>query len=270
MSQQQEIILNKLDGYSGCEILLCQNNNKNFVKKIAPLQYNNRLEKQCIKQRDFFSNTIKTPKIYRSGYQNKIFSYEMEYVPGLEFYNFVQNKTIKEITFFFEKILDFIYLNNNIDIDCTKQIFKKIDDIEKKIDKKYYYFLDFCRDSDWKNVKASYCHGDLTFENILIYDNEIYFIDFLDSFINSKLVDVSKLLQDIIIFWSYRNRTKELPYIKHIKLLEIIKSRLSVEEYQLSLKLLVINLLRIIPYSDKKDEEFLFNNLLYMRDKAII
>ena len=119
MSQQQEIILNKLDGYSGCEILLCQNNNKNFVKKIAPLQYNNRLEKQCIKQRDFFSNTIKTPKIYRSGYQNKIFSYEMEYVPGLEFYNFVQNKTIKEITFFFEKILDFIYLNNNIDIDHT-------------------------------------------------------------------------------------------------------------------------------------------------------
>lgn len=270
MELKKEIILSKLNGHSGCEILLCQDDKKNYVKKIAPIEYSLRLNKQCDKQKNFFSNVIKTPTIYKSVYENKIFYCEMQYIPGLEFYNFVQNNNIKEVIFFFEKILDFIYLNNELEADYTKHIEKKIDDIQKNIEKKYFYFLDFCRDSNWNLVNSSYCHGDLTFENILIYNNDIYFIDFLDSFINSRLIDIAKLLQDIIIFWSYRDKTKQLPFIKHVNLLQIIKERLSKEEYQLCLKLLILNLLRIVPYSDEKTKQFLYENLQYVKNRIKI
>ena len=37
------------------------------------------------------------------------------------------------------------------------------------------------------------CHGDLTFSNILFNGNNYYLIDFLDSFIESPLLDLVKI-----------------------------------------------------------------------------
>lgn len=49
---------------------------------------------------------------------------------------------------------------------------------------------------DYSNVPGSYCCGDLTLENIILSDDkQVYLIDFLDSFYNSWMIDVAKLLR---------------------------------------------------------------------------
>ncbi len=46
------------------------------------------------------------------------------------------------------------------------------------------------------------CHGDLTFSNMLFNGNNYYLIDFLDSFVESPLLDIVKLRQDSAYLWS--------------------------------------------------------------------
>ena len=46
------------------------------------------------------------------------------------------------------------------------------------------------------------CHGDLTFSNILFSKSNFYLIDFLDSFIETPLMDIVKLRQDSAYGWS--------------------------------------------------------------------
>ncbi|MBT0858600.1 phosphotransferase, partial [Campylobacter coli] len=49
-----------------------------------------------------------------------------------------------------------------------------------------------------------YCHGDLTFSNILFQNQNIVLIDFLDNFIETPLQDVVKLRQDTRHKWSLK------------------------------------------------------------------
>lgn len=51
-------------------------------------------------------------------------------------------------------------------------------------------------------IPVGKCHGDLTFSNILFNGNNYYLIDFLDSFIESPLLDIVKIRQDSQFEWS--------------------------------------------------------------------
>lgn len=52
-------------------------------------------------------------------------------------------------------------------------------------------------------LPIGYCHGDLTFANIIFVDKDIYFIDHLDSFIESPVIDLIKIYQDTLFNWSF-------------------------------------------------------------------
>lgn len=56
------------------------------------------------------------------------------------------------------------------------------------------------------NVPVGECHGDLTLSNFIITsDNCMYLFDFLDSFIETPLQDVAKIVQDMKYGWSFRH-----------------------------------------------------------------
>lgn len=57
---------------------------------------------------------------------------------------------------------------------------------------------------DWTRLAPSPCHGDMTLENIIIKNDNLFFIDFLDSFYDSWILDIGTLLQDVQVMWSYR------------------------------------------------------------------
>ena len=115
-------------------------------------------------------------------------------------------------------------------------------------------------DFDWGNIQKSYCHGDLTFENIMISNGNMYLLDFLDSFINSRIVDFAKIFQDVILGWSWRNKNYR-PFITLMYMYDYMKERISDMELEASHRMLVLNMLRIIPYTNSQTCQLVESNL---------
>ena len=112
-------------------------------------------------------------------------------------------------------------------------------------------------------------------ENIIISPKKgIYLFDFLDSFIDSWLIDVAKLLQDLEVGWSYR-RVEECrnAKLKRKILVEqvddwLIKFDPSKNTIRNVYKLLLLNLLRIFPYeTNEEDVVFLNRALCLVKEK---
>lgn len=105
-------------------------------------------------------------------------------------------------------------------------------------------------------IPISECHGDFTLSN-LIYDHakkQLVLIDFLDTFCESYLSDYVKLVQDLRFGWSCRfeksSITAKSKIIGH-QILQNIKKSVKNFEYEVHI-LLIINILRIVPYSKDK------------------
>jgi hypothetical protein len=126
---------------------------------------------------------------------------------------------------------------------------------------------------DFSTVPHSYCCGDLTLENVLMTPHgELYLIDFLDSFYNSWMMDVAKLLQDLELQWSYRhlpadaNRDVRLFIAKEaLKACVLGLPNGSAHWYTIH-QLLLLNTLRIVPYSAEQPgtQAFLQNALAHV------
>lgn len=241
------MILKEFKGNSGCRVFLIERNGVLKIKKIASSEkYNSRLKKQIEKQMSFNSYFAKAPKVFGSGITDNKLWYEMEFINGLNFCDFVESKTKTEILHFFSIIIKFIKNNNYIPESIQPDLNMKVKNL--KIDKRYDYYKQYVLDYDWSKVKKSYCHGDLTFENIIFANDSIYFIDFLDSFANSKIVDYSKILQDLFFAWSWRNRSNK-PFVKILELFNFLKDQIEPEEFLASKRMLCLGILRIVPYT---------------------
>ena len=258
------MIIKKMNGHSGCEVYLLEEDGKKHIRKIsASKQYNSRLIKQLEKQQAFKHDTIQTPTVYNSGYIDDLFYFDMEFVRGVPMHNYVSLNNMNNILPIFDKICDFL---QNIDTergDITASIDNKLFSLSPKLLPGTTKYCDYCRDYDWSAISISENHGDLTFENMLIYRNKLYFIDFLDSHIQTKYIDYSKILQDVVLDWSWRHSMNK-PLIKTIHLHNRMLERMSYEEAEASKRLLVLNLLRIIPYSNKITLKYLQSRLQYL------
>lgn len=138
----------------------------------------------------------------------------------------------------------------------------------------YKKALDKLKSFNFSKIPNSYCCGDLTLENILLSnENNIYLIDFLDSFYDSWMIDVAKLLQDIDLYWSYRNK-KEISANLKIRLL-LLKKKLLSRIYELHdgenlclqiYYILLLNVMRIVPYCNN---DLTYNFLELAIDKTL-
>jgi thiamine kinase-like enzyme len=121
-------------------------------------------------------------------------------------------------------------------------------------------------------LPQSFCHGDFTFSNMLFKENgQIYVFDFLDSFIESPLIDLVKLRQDTKFLWSVLidENLENHKVIKVIQILKYMDARLAlflgelnpgIQQWYTYLE--VFNLARIMPYAQKQsDIQFLNKNL---------
>ncbi|MFW3376475.1 phosphotransferase [Aliarcobacter butzleri] len=262
------IVLERLNGYSGCEVYLLEGFGKTFVRKFCKQEYAQRLKIQAEKQIQFKSLYVKTPKIfsYNSCIEDKYFI-EMEFVNGLHFNDYILRKDLFQIKKIVENLIDDILKREELDNIDTNSVKIKLDSLKKFCDssekkKSLKYLYDF----DWNLIKNSYCHGDLTFENILVKNDEIYLIDFLDSFIDTKYIDIAKILQDIDVYWSLRNKEIDSNLLIRYQIIKkLLLDKLNKEEKKICYTLLLINLLRILPYvSDEKTNNFLQKKIEYV------
>jgi tRNA A-37 threonylcarbamoyl transferase component Bud32 len=246
------MVIKSLSGHSGCKILLCQDRESKYVRKISPSKkYNERLVTQSTKQEIFLSkkNRIKAPEIFRKGYIEDLFYFDMEYISGNLMSDYINNSDISSINSHFEVILN--YLNTFKDPefkDLTLPILKKVNKLKSESSNRYSRYFDYVSDGSWDNLPVTFCHGDFTFENIIVSNGNIYFIDFLDAFIETSLLDVSKILFDIRYFWSKRDsRRKDI--VKNVYMDNKIRETSAYSKNsEIINRLMVLDILRIIPY----------------------
>lgn len=265
-----------LGGHSGCKILLMEDDDGfTFVRKISKdKEYNNRLRQQCEKQASFSCGKIKAPIVYKSGLSEEgLFYFDMEYIQGMTLAEYVKTMEIGKVHGLVEVLTDNLISKEKTDIsdkdrETVKNIFaNKISNLRdvlspynNEIVEQALVLLD---KHDWARMLPSQCHGDLTLENIIIKNDTLYFIDFLDSFYDSWLIDIGTLLQDVQVMWSYRKKTNigmnmvlRLIVFRDLLLDEIkkIDSMYVLEIYYALLQ----KLIRIYPYvTDKKTYDFL-------------
>ena len=288
----------EVEGHSGCQIQIKKRDNNLIIDKYTTDEkYIPRLDAQLEKQKNASKNNITSniivPKIIDvdtswPGEYHGI----MEYVYGKNFIAFFEYADKKTIDNFIKVICEFIrneitkslcvteYItddlynkwqsvkNNMINVyrENTKYL-KPISEIINKCDKI------FVKDIKFKDFYIGVCHGDLTFSNIIFRDNEYALIDFLDSFIESPIMDIVKLRQDTKYKWStLMYNSKEYDNTRYDIICKYIDEKLEFEFskynfYKESYNIFqLMNFVRIIQYA-KKDEvtEYLIetiNNIL--------
>lgn len=265
------MINTNLGGHSGCQILLCEDESGNaFVRKISSsINYNERLLMQKEKQENFQEGLIKVPKILRDGYLGTgLYYFDMEYVHGITLAEYIKEVEVNEI----KGIVDMLMASAKAERSsqagaAVPQVFQdKIMDLKHKLSKLdngiINEALDLLAAHDWSKITSSVCHGDMTLENIIVRNNELYLIDFLDSFFDSWVFDLSTILQDVEVLWHYReekidNNTVIRLIIMHDLLFKSMQELMG-EDYIEVYYTLLLKLIRIYPYTN---DELTYNFL---------
>ena len=258
-------ITNKLDtGLSGCSLELI--NDKVLRKHSPSIEYNSRLLSQAEKQKVFANRIYKNvdaPKVYdiQSDY------FDMEYIPGNTFSEFFSTASVNDVEFVVQTLFDYFdsLISTSRMVDATNKVLNKINSLEEKTSHKQY--IEFLRKYVETNriiVPHTFCHGDLTFSNIIFHKNRLFFIDFLDCYVDTFLSDLVKIKQDLDYFWALKTwnvHTHRLEQIYRFAWNEL-ENRYSSFMYEPFDILDVMNILRIEPYLTSEDQRVILDRII--------
>ena len=251
-------------GLSGCSLELI---NDRVLRKYSPTtDYNSRLLSQADKQVVFGNRIYKNidaPKVY--DIQKNYF--DMEYIAGKNFEDFFSIASVNDVEFVVSTLFDYFdtLISTARNIDATKQILDKLDSLKEKSSyPKYIEFLRKYVEDNRMIVPHTFCHGDLTFANIIFHKNRLFFIDFLDCYVDTFLSDLVKLKQDLHHLWAVRNQDVYTARIHQIY--EYIWDKLEVRYADYMTKsfhiLDVMNALRIEPYLTSDSQRVILEGIV--------
>lgn len=198
-------------GLSGCILELMSDT---VIRKTSQsVGYNHRFEKQIQKQK-FFSNinvpNILIPRIIDVGYINNLMYFDMEYIENEGFNDTFKKASFTNITHYSNMMSTFIDHTRTNRFYETVEIKQIIIDKLKSLHPKSKYsslindILLYVYTLNFDEVEKNPCHGDFTLSNMLFVNDTIYLIDFLDSYIESFLIDLVKIKQDLYYKWTMR------------------------------------------------------------------
>ena len=251
-------------GLSGCSLELI---NDRVLRKYSPTtDYNSRLLSQADKQVVFGNRIYKNidaPKVY--DIQQNYF--DMEYIAGKSFEEFFSSASVNDVEFVVSTLFDYFdaLISTARSFDATNKILTKIDSLkEKSSHKKYIEFLRKYVENNRIIVPHTFCHGDLTFANIIFHKNRLFFIDFLDCYVDTFLSDLVKLKQDLHHLWAVRNQDVYSNRIHQIyqyiwDKLEVRYESFMNESFHI---LDVMNTLRIEPYLTSDDQRVILEGIV--------
>lgn len=279
-------------GHSGCSVEVVREGKQLFIyKTTCDKKYIKRLCLQGEKQRragEEVWNHIKIPKVYEVKCEKEHALVKMEYVYSKNYIEYFEHSGFEQIESFVEEIIQFVdkeVERSSMQVMPRTVMLDKFHDVKTKTlallqdDEDIFVLLSraesLFNSLDDMVMPIGICHGDLTFSNILFSGNNYYLIDFLDSFIESPLIDIVKIRQDSAFLWSrlmYRHSVDDTR-------LKIISRRIDneidshfsqkYEWYSSYYKLFqLMNLLRILQYA--KSEEvvtFLKTNIGELLDE---
>jgi len=255
-------------GLSGCKLELIGSNI--LRKHSSSPSYNKRLVLQ-VKKQELFSNQIfrnvETPKVLRK--EDSYF--DMEYVTGRSFDEYFSVCSVNDIDFVFDSLCGYFdglisnaqYYQPEV---SKKRLLDKINSLETHTRHLTdLYHIRQIVSSITMKIPQTFCHGDLTFTNIIFNKNRLYLIDFLDCFIDSFLCDLIKLKQDLYYHWSLDVQGVESLRIRQIYsyIWDKIEQRYSEYVDTIEFNVLdILNTLRIEPYLTNEDQRLIIKRML--------
>lgn len=272
------VLIKELSGHSGCRVDVYSTGTNLIVrKKSSSIHYNQRLQNQYRKQKEFESDFTKTPRIFGEGFENGLFFFDMEYVKGRTLAELFHSAEPALLKSFIDKLILNFRNANSILLENADDVFKyKISKTKKSIECIGYSDLvtssafEILQGYDFSKIPCSFCFGDLTLENIIIDEKgDIVLIDFLDSFYDSWMIDAAKILQDLEVGWAWRYAFDSNIELRRVVILEYYKNMLKssglLNHYNDLYAVLLLNLLRIVPYiklNDEKTKAFLMSAIV--------
>lgn len=270
----------KVKGHSGCVIdIVNEGNNLRIHKWSKDPKYLARLAKQAEKQQEAYKDEyqhIRIPQIFNVERDEEHVLINMEYVYSRNFIEFFEAAGFEQIDYFIKALI--LFLEKELKESPVKSVptsvtLDKYYDVESKVkanpllasDPEIQRLMSLSRQQFEEFAKQptvdlpmGICHGDLTFSNILFNGNNYYLIDFLDSFIESPLLDIVKIRQDSAHLWSQLMYTNPYDKLRLKIVCEKIDKEINAygkryqwyKEYYTIYQLL--NLLRILQYAKEE------------------
>lgn len=227
----------RLNGHSGCNVVLFDGVVRKTSSSVA---YNDRLKNQMDKQMRFAHTAMLAPEVFGYGYDDcGRFYFEMEYIRGESLTSIFLNRSTHDAIAVIDQITQFTPTGY---MDAKPIIEQKLNDLSVPSDD-----CSTILSCDWQ-IPLGYCHGDLTFENVIVSKGRVFLIDFLDSFLDSPIVDESKILQDAFCYWSFGAL-----HVPKRKLLSVCRKFDTKRHYCM----LLLHLFRIVPYANVQTKETL-------------
>ena len=267
----------QLSGHSGCSITVLEDNSRLIVKKKSyEAGYNQRLYNQYDKQKNYTSNIFCTTPVYQCVEEGDgLLSFSMDFINGKTLAEEMKTIELSKISILGQKLSSVIPQEIKHNAAANDFFHKKIESLEAAVNtdcpelKAAFYKL---YSYDWSLASHSQCHGDLTLENIILKDEQLYLIDFLDSFYNTWIIDLAKIFQDVDLYWHYRyekvicsNLQIRLLCLKESIISAILAHPNGIRIYDTLYHALLLNILRIIPYcKDESTKDWINTKIQYV------
>ena len=236
-------IVKELSGHSGSTIYLMENTEKVFVRKIGNVDRN--YERLIL----LWAEGYRVPKIYKYGPDEIL---DMEYIHGLDIKNYLIHNNVNLLTNFLCDIID-SFSDNSVYKDYTEVYNHKLSYLSGN--EGLTFTKEQLIDRLPKKLPQSTYHGDMTLENILYTNPGFCMIDPLMSEYDSYIFDIAKLRQDLECKWFIRKLNVKID----TKLQRIQEKLKKWYPDAFDDSLLILMLLRVYPYCDDADKQFIVN-----------
>ena len=212
----------QVKGHSGCQIDIVNDGSNLYIyKSTHDSKCIERLYLQARKQKEASQieyQHIRIPEIFDIDKADDHLNIKMEYVYSKNYVDYFEDAGFDNISYFVKALKIFVnaeIANSPLQQVDTQVVKDKFEDVCSKCyanehireDKDVQNILDASRLAFSSlpaqiEIPMGKCHGDLTFSNILFNGNNYCLIDFLDSFLESPLLDLVKIRQDSQYEWS--------------------------------------------------------------------
>jgi hypothetical protein len=239
-------VLKELKGHSKSKVSLVEDDGKIFVRKSGDISRN--MERYSA----LASTPLRMPRIleYYGEY------YDMEYIPNLDIKSYLSKNSVGGLVEYIKYVMN-MFANQTIEADFTPIYKKKLAEFDFT-----KYSLPFTADELLAKLPQflpfSEYHGDFTLENILYDTQEGQFvlIDPISTEYSSYAFDLAKLRQDLTCKWFIRNDN-----VYFDSKLEKISNELKTFKHFDNDYLLILMLMRVLPYATKVDQEYLMSEI---------
>jgi len=234
-------IIKEFTGYSKSKVILYQDNELYFVRKI------NNIERNLERYNKLKDYNINIPEIY---YVNTNY-YDMEYIPNLNMREYLKHNSPYGIIDYIRAL--FNAMNDNVGEykNYVSTYYSKLENIDFS---NFSFTKEDLISNLPKTLPVTMYHGDLTLDNVLFNTktNKFVSIDPLTTEYDSYIFDIAKLRQDLQCKWFIRNHDSHIN-----SKIKIIDESLYSYPYYRNNYLLILMLLRVMPYVNEKDKSFL-------------